>query len=116
MMDTFETALKLIKPNYFIASINVRHAYYSVPIAHEDRKFLCFKWKNVIFQYTCLPNGINCAPVYFTKLLKPVYSTLRKMGHINLDYIDDSLLIVDSRKECLENVNDTRLGFSFYVL
>jgi hypothetical protein len=29
-MDTFETALKLIKPNCFMASIDVRHAYYSV--------------------------------------------------------------------------------------
>ena len=106
-MDTFETALKLIKPNCFMASIDVRHAYYSVPIAHEDRKFLRFKWKNAIFQYTCLPNGISCAPRYFTKLLKPVYSTLRKMGHLNFGYIDDSLLIGDSRKECLENVNDT---------
>jgi hypothetical protein len=90
-----------------MASIDVRHAYYSVPIAHEDRKFLRFKWKNAIFQYTCLPNGISCAPRYFTKLLKPVYSTLRKMGHLNFGYIDDSLLIGDSRKECLENVNDT---------
>jgi hypothetical protein len=110
-MDTFETALKLIKPNCFMASIDVRHAYYSVPIAHEDRKFLRFKWKNAIFQYTCLPNGISCAPRYFTKLLKPVYSTLRKMGHLNLGYIDDSLLIGDSRKECLENVNDTNWLF-----
>ena len=110
-MDTFETALKLIKPNCFMASIDVRHAYYSVPIAHEDRKFLRFKWKNAIFQYTCLPNGISCAPRYFTKLLKPVYSTLRKMGHLNVGYIDDSLLIGDSRKECLENVNDTNWLF-----
>jgi hypothetical protein len=46
-----------------------------------------------------------------TNLLKPVYSTLRKMGHLNLGYIDDSLLIGDSRKECLENVNDTNWLF-----
>ena len=44
-MDTFETALKLIKPNCFMASIDVRYAYYSVPIAHEDRTCLRFEWK-----------------------------------------------------------------------
>ena len=75
-MDTVETALKLIKPNCFTASIDVGHAYYYLPIVHEDRTFLRFKWKNAIFQYSCLPSGISCAPRYFTKLSKPVYSTL----------------------------------------
>ena len=73
--------------------------------------FCALNGKNAIFQYTCFPNGISCAPRYFTNLLKPVYSTLRKMGHLNLGYIDDSLLIGDSRKECLENVNDTNWLF-----
>jgi hypothetical protein len=48
-MDTFKTALQLIKPNCFMASIDVRHAYYSVAIAHEDRKFLPFEWKKCNF-------------------------------------------------------------------
>ena len=73
--------------------------------------FCLLNGKNAIFQYTCFPNGISCAPRYFTKLLKPVYSTLRKMSHLNLGYIDHSLLIGDSRKECLENVNDTNWLF-----
>lgn len=110
-METFETALKLIKPNCYMASIDIRHAYYSVPIAHEHRKFLCFKWKNEILQYTCLPNGISCAPRYFTKLLKPVYATLRKLGHLNMGYIDDSLLVADEKEECVRNVNDTKQLF-----
>ena len=107
-MDTFEIALKLIKPSSYMASIDIRHAYYSVPIAVEHRKFLRFQWKDKIFQYTCLPNGIACAPRYFTKLLKPIYATLRKLGHINAGYIDDSLLIGDDKAECKRNVTDTQ--------
>jgi hypothetical protein len=42
-METFETTLKLIKLNSYMASIDIRHAYYSVPIADEHKKFLCFK-------------------------------------------------------------------------
>ena len=75
-METFETALKLINLNSYMASIDIRHIYYSVPIAVECKKFLCFKWKGTFFQYTCLPNEISCTPRYFTKLLKPVYATL----------------------------------------
>ncbi len=32
----------------------------------------------------------------FTKLLKPVYATLRSMGHLSSGYIDDSYLQGDS--------------------
>ena len=68
------------------------------------------------YQYTCLPNGITSAPRIFTKLMKPVYSTLRQYGHTNVAYIDDSLLIADTPLECTNNVKDTacllqNLGF-----
>ena len=106
-MDTFETALNLIKPNCFLASVDIRHAYYSVPIDEQYRKFLRFMWKGKIFQYSCLPNGLASAPRLFTKLMKVVYATLRRMGHVNMGYIDDSLLIGDTFEECTKNVHDT---------
>ncbi|CAG2190554.1 unnamed protein product [Mytilus edulis] len=115
-MDTFEMALKLVKPNCFFSSIDLRHAYYSVPIAEEHQKLLRFIWKNTIFQYTCLPNGLLSAPRIFTKLMKPVFATLRQFGYMNVAYIDDSLLLGDTEDECIENVQNTNdlmewLGF-----
>ncbi|KAK6181898.1 hypothetical protein SNE40_009676 [Patella caerulea] len=41
-MDTFESALRLIKPDCYLASIDLRHAYYSVPMAQEHQKYLRF--------------------------------------------------------------------------
>ena len=115
-MDTFESAIKLVTSKSFMASIDLRHAYYSVPIAEEHQKFLRFYWNGKLFQYTCLPNGISSAPRIFTKLLKPVYSSLRVLGHVNVGYIDDSLLLGETIEECNKNVNDTielmsKLGF-----
>ena len=106
-LDTFEIILHLIKPNCFMASVDLRHAYYSVPIAEEERKFLRFRWKGKIFEYCSLPNGIACAPHYFTKLLKPVFSKLRQMGHTNSGYIDDSILIAETVEQCDNNIKDT---------
>ena len=106
-MDTFEIALKLVKQNSFMAVVDQRHAYYSVPIASEHRKYLRFRWKGKIYEFSCLPNGLACAPRYFTKLTKPIYAKLRQMGHTNSGYIDDSLLIADSEVECVQNVEDT---------
>ena len=81
-MDTIQTALKLMRPGCFMASVDLKDAYYSVPIALEDRKYLKFEWHGSHFQYTCLPNGLACAPRLFTKILKPVYSHLRSLGNI----------------------------------
>ena len=36
-METFESALKLVKPNCYFASVDVRHAYYCVPIAENHK-------------------------------------------------------------------------------
>ena len=54
-----------------------------------------------------MPNGLACAPRYFTKLMKPVYSCLRTQGFDSVTYIDDSLLIGNSPNECSRNVNAT---------
>ena len=77
-MDTFRTALKLIRPGSFMASVDLKDAYYSIPIAEEDRKLLMFQWKWKYYQFTCLPtcNGLSSAPRIFTKILKPVYARL----------------------------------------
>ena len=39
-MDTIQTALKLMRPGCFMASVDLKDAYYSVPVAKEDRKYL----------------------------------------------------------------------------
>ena len=48
-MDSFESALKSMKKNCFMASIDLRHAYYSVHnIAETDQKKLRFQ-KSIYF-------------------------------------------------------------------
>ena len=45
-------------------------------------------------------------------MLKPVYSTLRQYGHLNVGYIDDSYLQGSDTKECLLNISDTQTLFT----
>ena len=111
-MDTLWSAVRLMTPQCYMTSLDLKDAYYSVPIADEHRKYLRFYQKGQLFQYTCLPNGLFSAPRYFTKILKPVYSTLRKRGHLNVGYIDDSYLQGSNESECALNVADTRALFT----
>ena len=115
-MDSLHSAVQLMRPDCFMASVDLKHAYYSVAMHQEDQKYLQFEYRGRLFQFTCLPMGIACAPRLFTKLCKPVYATLRRKGHIIVGYIDDSYLQSATFEECEENVKDvvdlfTKVGF-----
>ncbi|XP_028407533.1 uncharacterized protein LOC114530148 [Dendronephthya gigantea] len=106
-MDNIKTVINMMKPKCFMASIDIKDAYYTVPIAEPDQKFLKFIWKNTIYKFVCFPNGLAVCPRKFTKLLKPVYATLRAQGHESSAYIDDSYLQGDTYEDCTHNVIDT---------
>ena len=60
-----------------------------------------------ICQFTCLPNGLSCAPKVFTKILKPGLATLHTMGHISVAHIDNYYLQGQTYDKCVVNVIDT---------
>ena len=95
-MDTLEVAVNMMRPGCFMALVDLKDVYYTVPIHPSDQKYLKFCFDGVFYKYTCLPNGLASAPRIFTKLLRPVYATLRNMGHLNSGYIDDSYLQGDT--------------------
>lgn len=96
-----------MKKDCYFASIDLKDAYYSVAVQPSDRKYLQFFWKEELFQFTSLPMGLSSAPRIFTKIMKPVFSHLRKLGHSIIAYIDDCLLQGDTCESCLRNVDQT---------
>ena len=115
-MDTLHSALKLIKKGCLMASVDLKDAYFSVPIHVSDQKYLKFYWDNTLYKFTVFPNGLACCPRLFTKLLKPVLAHLHDKGLTSTMFIDDTLLLGDTMGECLLNVKETvnlfsKLGF-----
>ena len=119
-MDTFECARALITKNCYMTSLDFRDAYYTVPIAECDRKYLKFIWKDRLYHYNVLPNGLSSGPRIFTKILKPPFATLRSLGYIITGYIDDSLLVQQSKQKAekaaqVSAVYLEQLGFSIHT-
>ena len=115
-MDNRQMAARLMTKNCFMASIDITQAYYMVPVAREQRKFLRFFWAGSLYQFAVLPNGLACAPRLFTKLLKPVYATLRQQGVQLVGYIDDTFIVHRSLTGCADHTRGVRhalqqLGF-----
>ena len=79
-MNTLQVALKLVTQFCFMFSIDLKDAYYSVPIAKHHRKFLRFSWRGQLWQFDSMPNGLALTPRKFTELLKPVLAGKIKRG------------------------------------
>ncbi len=77
-MDTLASILSLVTPEAYMATIDLRHAYYTIPIASEHQKFLKFLWNGNLYQFTALPMGLSSSPRIFKKLMKPVLAALRQ--------------------------------------
>ncbi len=103
-MDHFENALNLVTPNMFFASVDIKKAYYSIPLATEQQHLFRFVHRNKIYQYCVMPNGVGPGPRLFTKLMKPVFAKLRNEGHVSSGFIDDSLLCGNTKDRCKNNV------------
>ena len=98
-MNTLTIAINMITPSCYLKSIDIKVAYYGVPVGQEDRRWLKFQFENTLYCYTCLPNDLASEPRIYTKICEPVFATLGKMGITVMGYIDDTLLKSDSVQE-----------------
>ena len=76
-MKTLQSVLSLITPGCYLVSLDLKDAYYSVPMHPDRTKFLKFIWKNQLYKFLVLLNGLFRGPRKFTKLMKPPIATLR---------------------------------------
>ena len=90
-METIETVLNSVQRHSYFISLDLQNAYFSLPVIQSHRKFLKFEWKGKLYQFNCLCFGISSAPRVFTKLMKVVFSNIRRLGIVTFYYIDDSL-------------------------
>ena len=118
-METINSILKLVRPNCYMASVDIKDAYYSIPVSEHDQKYPKFMFDGQLYAFTCLPNGLCSEPSKFAKLLKAPLATLREAGHILGGYIVDIFNMGLTYDECMRNVIDTvnlldSLGFTIH--
>lgn len=106
-LEDVRTAKILMSNNCYFATIDLKDAFYLVPIAQKHRKYLRFVFSESLYEFIVLPFALNCAPFLFTKIMKPVTSYLINLGFLSVVYLDDWLLICHSYVSCARNVKAT---------
>ena len=99
-MENIRMDLNCISVGDFMISLDLKDAYFSIPIFRSHRKYLRFKWDAKRYEFSCLPSGYSQAPRVFTKIFKPVMAYSRFLGFRVVVFIDDLLLIASSSEEC----------------
>ena len=115
-METVETVFHLMKPGAYAGSLDLKDAYYSVPIHDSHTKYLKFSFAGTLFKFVALPNGLKSGPLIFSKLMRVLFSELRKLDLESSIYLDDVYPQGDTNALCQANILTTvkwlvKLGF-----
>ena len=115
-MEGIHLLRDLMRPNDWLGKIDLKDAYFVVPIWENHKKYLRFLWKDSLLEFACLPFGLAVAPRVFTKIMKPVVALLRRTGIRLIIYLDDLLFMNSSKIGLQQDMTTARyllenLGF-----
>lgn len=81
--------------NFYFFTFDLESGYHHIDIFEPHQMFLGFSWKfgecTRYFTFSVLPFGLNTASHCFTKMLRPLVTRWRSMGHSAILYIDDGI-------------------------
>ena len=89
-MEDIRTAINILEKDNYLCSIDLKDAYFLIPIDVESRKYLRFVFDGTLFEFTCLPFGLCTSPYIYSKILRPVITMLRSNG----------IRVIKSQNEC----------------
>ena len=95
-MEEFHMVKELVRPQDWLMKVDLKDAYFLVPIHPDHHKYLHFQWEDQTHQFCCLPFSPSCAPRAFTKLMKPVVALLWERGMQLMIYLEGMLVICNS--------------------
>ena len=96
-MEGMHIVRDLSQTQDWMTRLDLKDAYFAIPVHHEHMKFLRFRWGTQSFQFNSLPFGLSTAPRVFTKVLRPIVGQLRSMGVRCVIYLDDILIMHQNR-------------------
>ena len=102
-MKSINMLRDILKQGDYMTKVDLKDAYFMVPVHQNHWHFTRFMWKGRAYQFTCLPFGLSSAPWVFTKITRPIMIVLRSMGLRTIMYIDDILILAESETQAREH-------------
>ena len=103
-METVTSVLLSVREGDFLASLDLKDAYFQIPIHPSSRKLLRFTSEGMVHQFRALFFGLSTAPQVFTKVFAAVSEWAHSHGIRLLRYLDDWLVFSSSEREANQAV------------
>ncbi|XP_062286992.1 uncharacterized protein LOC133992289 [Scomber scombrus] len=100
-MLTHASLLRLVRQNDWFTSVDLKDAYFHIPIYPPHRKYLRFAFQGTCYEYRVLPFGLSLSPRVFVRCTEAAIAPLRQQGIRLATYLDDWLLLAQSRQEAM---------------
>lgn len=104
--------LSMVTKGAWFTSIDLKDAYFHVPVARRHWKYLRFAFQGVCYEYRVLPFGYSLAPRTFSMCVKAALCPLFAQGYSIAYYLDDLLLIAPSPQLAMERTTQLVLHLS----
>ena len=105
-METAASVLLSVREGDFLASLDLKDAYFQIPIHHSSRKWPHFVPDGTVHQFKVLCFGLSTAPQVFTR----VFATVSAWAHSRrvrlLWYLDDWLVLASSETRAKHHVRE----------
>ena len=103
-METVASVLLSVREGDFLASLDLKDAYFQIPIHPSSRKLLRFTSEGTVYQFRALCFGLSTAPQVFTRVFAAVSAWAHTRGIRLLRYLDDWLVLSSSEREAKQAV------------
>ena len=103
-MDTVASVLLSVREEDFLASLDLKDAYFQIPIHPSSRKLLRFMSEGTVYQFRALRFGLSTAPQVFTMVFAAVSAWAHSHGIRLLRNLDDWLVLSSSEREAKQSL------------
>ena len=103
LVETVMSVLGSICREDWMFSIDLKDAYFQIPIHQGSRPYLCFCLKRHVYQFWALCFSLSTAPQVFTKVFALVSEWAHRRDMRLLHYLDDWLVVAELRDLLLQH-------------
>ena len=100
-MESLQSLRDIFKPGDFMCKLDLKDAYFCIPLAEELKKFVRLYWERDLYQFLCLCFGLPSVRYVVTKLLKIPIVFLQGIDCLIIIYLDDMPLIWMEISRCV---------------